>query len=277
MEHLSAGSLQDRNLNVRPDVLAIKEDVGMDEHGYKKYTVQARTGIKGEAYFEALLADYSVPHQIVGPKDLGIDYICEWVHGDAPTGVLFAAEVKTFAHNVSPPKAVGVDKRLNGLETFEIKNSNLIVTDRSLQYWRGLGMPVYLFAIVNSGETDTQDATLDCYYRRFTAVLTSDKKQEYQPFYKANRGAHFIAFAREEQRAQGFARDLFIDFMRWSYYKGTIAYLNPRMLGLNQFPQADDAVFTDILAEYKGRVWDTYTKTKGAIEKYCRPSAEDSA
>ena len=46
----------------------------MSEEEYKKYTLQARRGIKGEAFFEALISDYCIPHQIVGPKDIGIDY-----------------------------------------------------------------------------------------------------------------------------------------------------------------------------------------------------------
>ena len=36
--------------------------------------------------FEHLIADYSVPHHIVGPKDLGLDYICEWVYGKKQKG-----------------------------------------------------------------------------------------------------------------------------------------------------------------------------------------------
>lgn len=62
----------------------------MGNNQYKKYTAQAKAGIKGEAFFEALISDYSLPHHIVGSKDLGIDYICEWVYGDKPTGILYA-------------------------------------------------------------------------------------------------------------------------------------------------------------------------------------------
>ncbi len=57
----------------------------MTDSGYKKYTAQAKAGIKGESFFEALVSDYSLPHHIVGLKDIGIDYICEWVYGDKPT------------------------------------------------------------------------------------------------------------------------------------------------------------------------------------------------
>jgi hypothetical protein len=69
----------------------------MTDRGYKKYTAQAKAGIKGEAFFEALVSDYSLPHHIVGLKDVGIDYICEWVYGDKPTGLLYAVQVKTLS------------------------------------------------------------------------------------------------------------------------------------------------------------------------------------
>ena len=43
-----------------------------------KFTVQAKTCIKGEAFFESLLAEYAIPHHIQGAKDLGADYLCQW-------------------------------------------------------------------------------------------------------------------------------------------------------------------------------------------------------
>ena len=58
----------------------------MAEKDYKQYTIQAKRGIKGEAYFESLISDYSIPHRVSGPKDVGIDYFCEWVFDDRPTG-----------------------------------------------------------------------------------------------------------------------------------------------------------------------------------------------
>jgi len=137
-------------------------------------------------------------------------------------------------------------------------------------------MPVYLFAVVQTAATEEEDEHLDCYYKRFTRVLTSDAQQEDLVFYKANRGSKFIAFAREEKRQLGFARDLFIDYMRWAYYKGSIVYLNPRTLGLNQFPK-ENAVFVDLLREYRERVCITYAKTRGVLEEYCGSSGKESA
>lgn len=240
----------------------------MNDDTYKKYTMQAKRGIKGEAFFESLISDYSIPHRIAGPKDIGIDYICEWVFGDRPTGILYAVQIKTFLEETAKPGFVEVDERLNGLHKYRIANPNLIIDEKTLHYWKGLGMPVYLFAIVQSF-TNAGDERLDCYYKRFTPVLTTEKKQEELDFYKVNNGTSFIAFAHPDERRLGFARDLFIDYMRWSYYKGSITYLKPRTIGLNQF-EGEDAVFIDLLGEYRERVCLTYIKTRGFLEKYCQ-------
>jgi len=135
---------------------------------YKKYTLQARRGIKGEAFFESLVCEYSIPHHVVGPKDVGIDYFCEWVHGDRPTGVLYAVQVKTFSEETAKPKFVRIEKKLNGLENYEIRNPNLRVDESTLRYWLGLGIPVYLFAVVQSVTHDEhgEKERLDCYYKR---------------------------------------------------------------------------------------------------------------
>ena len=247
----------------------------MNDAKHKKYTVQARTGIKGEAFFEALIADYSLPHHIVGPKDIGIDYICEWVYGDEPTGILYAVQVKTFPERIAKPQHIGVESRLNGLEKYRIANPNLTIGNETLHYWKGFGMPVYLFAVVQTAATEERDEQLDCYYKRFTSVLTSNDQQQDLDFYKANCGSRFIAFAREDEKMQGFARDLFIDYMRWAYFKGSIVYLNPRTLGLNQFEE-ENTVFGDLLEMYREAVCNTYAKTRGFLEEYCGFSGRES-
>jgi hypothetical protein len=236
----------------------------MDNGDYKKYTAQAKAAIKGEAFFEALVSDYSIPHHIVGPKDVGIDYICEWVYGDRPTGILYAVQVKTLsAHNVKL-ELLGPKKAFNELDEYRMVKPNLRIDERTLQYWRGFGMPVYLFLIVYS-EPLHQGGQLDCYYKRFTPMLTTNRTQEQENFYKVNEGTTFLAFADQQSKRYGFARDLFIDLMRCSYYKGTISYISPRTIGLEQFPQ-EDAVFVDLLKEYYGNVYRTYAKTKEFFE-----------
>jgi hypothetical protein len=232
----------------------------MNDEQPKKFTVKARTGIKGEAFFEELIVDYSLPHRIAGAKDLGIDYICEWINGDKPTGILYAVQVKTFSNKTAKPEKIGVEK-LNGLEKYTISNPNLNIDNRTLRYWKGLGMPVYLFAVVKTEATAEQKEELICYYKRFTSCLTSAAQQENLRFFKVNHGSKFIAYQLEQERKLGFARDLFIDYMRWVYYRGSINYLNPRTLGLNQFPEKD-AVFEDIIREYEQKVLEAYVRIR---------------
>ncbi len=236
----------------------------MTENDYKKYTLQARRGIKGEAFFESLVCDYSIPHRIVGPKDVGIDYFCEWVHGDKPTGVLYAVQVKTFSEKkTNKPKFVGIEKGYNYLDKYEIHNSNLTIGKETLQYWQGLYIPVYLFAVVQS-IVDGGKEQLNCYYKRFTQILTKKKEyKSYDEFYKVNKGDSFIAF--KKNNAYGFARDLLIDYVHLCYHKGSIVYPDPRALGLMQFKA--DAVFSDLLKTYKKQVCITYDRTKAYLEK----------
>lgn len=232
---------------------------------YKKYTLQARRGIKGEAFFESLVCEYSIPHHVVGPKDVGIDYFCEWVHGDRPTGVLYAVQVKTFSEKTAKPKFVCIEKKLNGLEKYKIHNSNLKVEEKTRRYWQGLGIPVYLFAVVLSA-TDDGEEQLDCYYKRFTPILTEDRPWDeyvyYADFYKVNEGDSFIAF--KLPGALGFARDLFFDLVRQCYYKGSIAFPDPCSLGLEQFGEPD--VFVGLFRSYKERLCATYSKTTAILK-----------
>ncbi|MAG44505.1 hypothetical protein CL633_01315 [bacterium] len=224
---------------------------------YKKYTKQAQLGNKGEAFFESLISDYCLAHRIAGSKDLGIDFICEWVYGDHPTGILFGVQVKTLT---AKAEKIGIETRLNGLDKFKIKNSNLIIKDKTLNYWKGLGMPIYLFAILPRANQ------FDCYYKRFTPVLTLNENQKKLVFYKVNRNNKFFAFKNFQKKTQGFVRDLYIDYMRWNYYKGSLAYLNPRTIGLNQYPDQESAVFEDLFNNYKEKICTTYQK----LEKYLR-------
>jgi hypothetical protein len=247
----------------------------MTDGDYKKYTAQAKAAIKGEAFFEALVSDYCIPHRIVGPKDMGIDYICEWVYGDKPTGILFAVQVKTLSARNVRRKCIGPNKGWNELIRYKIASSHLCIDERTLQYWRGLGIPVFLFAIVYA-EPIAQGGQLDCYYKRFTPALTTKRKQEEEDFYKVSDGAAFLAFADPEYKRYGFARDLFVDLMRCSYSKGSISYISPRMIGLEQFPK-EDAVFGDLFEEYALSILRTYAQTNEFLERIRSDQGEPSA
>lgn len=231
---------------------------------YKKYTLQAKRCIKGEAFFESLTSDYSLTNHIIAPKDIGIDYICQWVHGDKPSPILYAVQVKTFSIEVSQPKYIEKEKPgFNQLEKYEISNNNLIIDDNTLRYWQTLGMPVYLFAVCDRGDT------LDCYYKRFTPVITEDtRNQSEMSFYKVNDGTKFLAFSDESKKIGGFARDLFVDYIRCCYYKGLITYLNPREIGLGQFPVTEYVIFIDLFEIYKEKILRTYNQMNQFIKRY---------
>lgn len=243
----------------------------------KEFTAQAKASIKGEAFFESLVSDYSIPHHIVGLKDVGIDYICEWVYGDRPTGILYAVQVKTFSQpNFSKKyvKANGLDSR-NQLDKYRIKHNLLNIRVTTQEYWRGLGIPIYLFVIVCS-KTQGHYNTFDCYYKRFTSILTANNKQDGEYFYRVNKGTTFLAFADQQDRKGGFARDLFVDLIRCYYSKGLIFYISPQKIGLEQFPE-QNAVFKGVINEYRESICNTYKKTKSLLETMCKNHVEDSS
>ena len=238
----------------------------MTSDEYKKFTVQARHGIKGEAFFESLISEHAIPHHVSGLKDIGVDYFCEWVHGDKPTGVLFAVQVKTVT---MPDKIIslGWDENKNLLEKFEIKNSIFSIEPKTQSYWRGLFLPVYLFVIIISDSADE----LTAYYQRFTGILHKPGNAscaiKNSEFYKVSKGDKFLAFGDEQNKSCGFARDLFIDYIRCNYYKGSIVYLNPREIGLEQFPKKDN-IFCNLYKEYKDKIDITFSSFESFKRRY---------
>ena len=242
----------------------------MTSDEYKKFTVQARHGIKGEAFFESLISDHAIPHHVSGLKDLGVDYFCEWVHGDKPTGVLFAVQVKTAFRRDTKVTSLGKDKDLNLLEEFDIKHS-FSIEEKTKSYWRGLCLPVYLFVIIGSDSTSDSASELTAYYQRYTGDLHESDNvsstNKNNPFYKVSEGNKFLAFGDEQDKPCGFARDLFIDHIRCNYYKGSIVYLNPREIGLEIFPEKD-VIFKDLYREYKEKIDKTYSRFASFKKEY---------
>lgn len=240
--------------------------ISMSDAEYKKFTLQAKRGIKGEAFFESLISNHSLPIQIVGLKDIGIDYICQWVYEDKPTPILYAVQVKTFAiTNKKKPKYIRIRKNFNNLKEYRIANNNLQVENKTFAYWHTLSMPVYLFAICDTGQE------MSVFYKRYTPILTKPNKSPdfYSEFYKVNNGSEFLAFADSAKQTGGFARDLFIDYIRWHYSKGFIMYVNPRTMGLQQFPDREYAIFEDLFDIYKDKVLLNYKSIKPFLEKHC--------
>ena len=228
----------------------------MTDYSYKKYTKNAQIGIRGESFLESIISQYCLPHRVSGSKDIGVDLICEWVHGEKPTGVLFAIQVKTTADQTITPASHGISE-LNKLEQFKISNSNFTIDENTLAYLEGLGIPTYLFTILIRENDGAEE--INVYYKRFTPIITANSTQTKEYYYKANHGDKFLAYGPDDNKQYGFARDLFIDYMRWNYHRGSIAYLNPKDIGLDQFPE--DGVFIDLFSEYGDEILSTYTRT----------------
>ena len=248
--------------------------MNMMEEEYKHFAKTAQRGIRGEAFFKSLVTEHCIPIQIVGNEDIGIDYICQWIVDDRPTKVLFAVQVKTFSSKTAKPKQLGTDDN-NGLDEFRISYNKLEIEKRTLKYWQTFSMPVYLFAICDSG------SKLTCYYKRFTRHLTVgdldistiDFKAK---FYRVSEDDMFLAFADSKNKRRGFTRDLFIDYIRCNYYKGLLTYLDPRSMGLRQFPGGENMniIFGDILKPYLPKVRKVYEQTKAILSPLDSQSTE---
>lgn len=169
-----------------------------------KFTVQAKTCIKGDAFFESLIAEYAIPHHIEGAKDLGADCLCDWSFDDEPSGILFTVQVKSFkVKGRTKPKSLGhLTPTLNALEAFSIDNPNLTIKQPTLDYWIGLGLPTYLFVVVQTGGGRAKPDEMAMYRKRFAPVLTDARRQEDERYYRVDDGAKFRAFADEEKRTK---------------------------------------------------------------------------
>ena len=186
---------------------------------------RSRSSGSGEAFFESLVVDYAIPHRIARQNDLGIDFLCEWIYRDRPSGILFSIQIKTTTSDVVKPVFVR-QSPLNALDMYTLKGANK-ADDRTINYWKGLGLPAYLFYVIEN----ESNCSLDCYHKRYTPLLdghaSSDEKTGTNLFYRVNNGATFLAFADAEKEIGGFARDLIIDYARLSYSKGHIVQRTP--------------------------------------------------
>lgn len=176
-------------------------------------------------------------------------------------------QVKTFSKKKAKCEYIGVERGFNCLRKYKITNHHLKIDRKNLKYWQTLSMPIYLFVVVdNAGK-------MSCYYKRYTPILTKDNIDEvevnfYSSFYKVNENNSFIAFADKTRRVGGFARDLFIDYIRPNYYNGSVTYLNPRSIGLGQFPDQQYAIFKDLFEIYENKILLAYNQTTRFLQRY---------
>jgi Domain of unknown function (DUF4365) len=202
---------------------------------YKQYTNSARRGIKGEAFFETLIVDHAIPHRIARQNDLGVDFLCEWICGDRPTGIVFLAQVKSRTTKDIKPKQEALSNDKNGLESYTLVGAE-DVDDDTISYWKGLALPAFLFYVVE----DILTQQLNCFYKRYTPFIDGFADEDYRigsrSFYKANIKESFRAFADTDRQLGGFARDLIIDYVRLWYSKGHLVRLVPSELGFWPLP-----------------------------------------
>jgi hypothetical protein len=234
----------------------------MADNAYKRYTQEARRGIKGEAYFESLVVGHAIPHRIARQNDLGIDFLCEWVCGDHPTGILFSAQIKSRTSESVVPKFER--KGQNRLDTYTLSGAEK-VDELTMNYWRGLGLPAFLFIVIEDQSTGA--SRLTCYYKRYTPLLDGHASKNdrigTKTFYRVNDGASFLAYADPETEIGGFARDLIIDYARLSYSKGYVVQLTPSQLGFWPFP---DRRHPDVVRYFGQLVGWHQTKIKGTCD-----------
>jgi hypothetical protein len=233
----------------------------IEDDNYKQYTERARRGIKGEAFFESLVVDHAIAHRIARQNDLGIDFLCEWICGDRPTGILFSAQVKITTSDKIQRKSVG-PSGLNGLVEYTLTGATK-VDERTINYWRGLGLPAFLFLVIEDRSTAT--CHLECYYKRYTPILDGrndlNDVDGTKRFFQVNKGSTFLAFVDAEKEIGGFARDLIIDYARLSYSKGHVVQLTPSVLGFWPFAnkEAPDAVhcFGELIGWHRKKIQET--------------------
>ncbi|MBD3310965.1 MAG: DUF4365 domain-containing protein [Candidatus Magasanikbacteria bacterium] len=220
------------------------------------YLKTKQLGNKGEAFFESLISDYAIVHKIDGSKDVGLDFICEWVFGESPTQLLFGAQVKSTASKNMKIETKNKISRLNGLHEYGGNSKHDFVKTKTSTYWSGFDFPVFLFFI------DFTEKETRCYYRRYTSLLHKiDEPQKILPFYLVNEGNNFLAFAPNKEGEGGFCRDLYIDHVRCQHKKGLLTGIDPKNLGLTKHYK-QDVLYKGVYEKYKLQIRKTFEEYK---------------
>lgn len=216
-----------------------------------KYVRSKQIGNKGEAFFESLISEYAIVHKIDASKDVGLDFLCEWVHGERPTQLLFGVQVKTRYNK----KIELIKERRSRLNLLMEYKASFKIKEQTLNYWRGFDFPVFLFLINIKGK---DKKNIDCYYKRYTPILHGKIKESDEVFYKVNDENGFLAFIRLENFCGGFCRDLFFDHLRCQHNKGMLSGINPQDLGLTHWKK--DVLYEGVYDNYKKQILETLNR-----------------
>jgi hypothetical protein len=199
------------------------------------------------------MSKHCLMHKIAGYKDVGIDYLCEWLVGDSPTRILFGVQVKSSDTSHVELEHLGTNRQYNGLEKYRFTKTNPSweIKEKTINYWFGFEIPLYLFFILRS------NSSFNCYYQRLTPILHKGDIQkavvEIQNYksnelYKANDDKNeFRAIIDRGGQDGGFARDLFFDSVRCSYFTGSVKYRDAHEFGLKGW--GGNNAYVDILGE----------------------------
>lgn len=209
-------------------------------------------GNRGESFLEFIMSKNALFHKISGYKDIGLDYLCEWITKGSPTRALFGIQVKTSDIDDVNLEHKGRNAGLNGLEIYRFNKTipSWNITEKTINYWFGFDIPLYLFFVLKNKQV------FDCYYQRLTPILHKKDRsmatKEIQGFknndlYKANMDNNFMAVVDRGRQDGGFARDLFFDSVRCSYFSGSIKHREAKEFGLKGWD--GEGVYVDILGE----------------------------
>jgi len=215
-----------------------------------KVPISFRIGNRGEAFLEFIMSKHCLMHKIAGYKDIGLDFLCEWLVEGSPTRIIFGVQVKTSDIKEIELVSLGKNVRFNELEKFKFKKApSWKIEEKTINYWLGFEIPVYLFFVIRNG------TSFECYYQRLTprlhlndksTVIKRVKAYKDEELYKVNDGnSEFIAYIPRQDKDGGFARDLFIDSIRCSYFNGSVGYRDSKEFGLKGW--GDGLIYPDIL------------------------------
>lgn len=227
-------------------------------------------GNRGEAFLEFIMSRHALMHKVVGYKDIGIDYLCEWIIEGKPTRVLFGIQVKTSDIADIRLEHLGRNKKLNGLEIYKFNKiiPSWNITEKTINYWFGFEIPLYLFFVLK----DKQN--FNCYYQRLTPNLHKKDKnkaikeiQDYKnnDMYLVNENDSFRAIVKRGKQDGGFSRDLFFDSVRCVYNLGSLNYRNSLEFGLEGWET--EGTYVDILGEEDRPYMDKLENTLIKLEK----------
>lgn len=225
-----------------------------------KYLKSKQIGNKGEAFFENLVSENAIAHKIDTSKDIGLDFLCEWVHNEKPTHLFFGVQVKTRSNK----KIKLLDEKRCNRNLLMKYGCSFKIKEKTLKYWEGFDFPIFLFFVNISGKNGED---IDCFYKRYTPVLHNTNDEEKEVFYKVNDKNNFFAFVRKKDFCGGFCRDLYMDHLRCQHNKGILSGINPQDLGLNYWNK--DVLYKGVFDDYKEQIRETfcrYNKFKSLFE-----------